>query len=589
MTNKEIAQLLQNVAAAYIIKNQNKYRFQIIAYERAADAVENSTTEVTELAKEGKLASLPGLGVSISGHLEELVKTGKVKHFDWVFKDIPEAMFPLLKISGFGPKRAYRLVTEFKLKNPKTVMEDIENLAKNGKIAQLKGFGEKSQSDLVRAIVEYKKGVGKAVRMNLPFAAELASKIISYLKESKEVSEAYTLGSLRRMAPTIGDIDIAVATDNPNAVIKYFVSYPQTERIIEQGPTTASILVSGGRQIDLMTQPKKGFGALLQHFTGSKNHNVHLREYALQKGLSLSEYGIKTKIKGKEELKKYDSEEEFYKTLGMDWIPPELREDTGEIEAAIEHKLPKLIELGDIKGDLHIHSSYPIEPSHDLGHDEMKEMLKKARELGYEYLGFAEHNPSISKHTEKDIVALLAKRKESIEHIKSDIKNVRIINLLEVDIQPDGRLCLNDRALEYVDAVIASVHSSFSMTKSEMTERIIKGLSHPKAKILGHPTGRLIGNRDGYDIDFEKIFDFCKKHNKALEINAWPTRLDLPDIIVREAVKKDIKIVIDTDSHAIWQMDLMKFGVSVARRGWAEKKNILNTLPYNELISWIRD
>ncbi len=273
----------------------------------------------------------------------------------------------------------------------------------------------------------------------------------------------------------------------------------------------------------------------------------------------------------------------------MDWIPPEIRENTGEIELASSHILPKLISLSDIKGDLHIHSNFPIEPSHDLGQDTMEEMVNKAIELGYKYLGFSEHNPSLSKHTKNRVYSILAERKRKIEQLSLSNKSLRIINLLEVDILADGTLPIDNKSLELQDAVIVSVHSSFSMSKKDMTQRVINGLKNPKAKIFAHPTGRLLNQRPEYELDWDIIFDFCKKNTKALEINAWPARLDLPDTLVREAIKHDVKMVINTDSHRVSQMDLMKYGVAVAKRGWATKNDILNTLGYNEFIKWLKN
>lgn len=589
MTNKEIAQMLRRIAAAYVIKNEAKFHFQIIAYQRAADAIEHATAEVADLMREDKLTSIPGVGPSLASHIEELLKTGKVKHFEWATQGVPETVFPLLDVPTFGPKKAYKLVKEFNLKDSKTVIDDLEKIAKQGKIASLAGFGEKSQEDVLRAIAEYRQGKGKTTRMPLPYAAELAERVVAYLKRSKAVVDAQPLGSLRRMVATVGDIDIAVATDDPKAVIEHFVSYPNKQRVIEKGTVSASILVSSGRQIDLMVLSPDMFGALLQHFTGSKNHNIHLRELALKKGLSLSERGIKRRIsKDKVILDRYKTEEAFYKALGMDWMPPEMREDTGEIELALTHKLPTLVELSDIKGDLHIHSSYPIEPSHDLGKNTMEEMLEKAKKLGYSYLAFSEHNPSISKHTKAKVAEIMAKRQHKIEQLKLSNKNIRVINLLELDILPSGELAIDESTLQYVDALLVSVHSVFSMGKEEMTKRVLKGLSHPKAKILSHPTGRLLNTRAGYELDFDQIFDFAKRNNKALEINAWPTRLDLPNSLVREAVKLGIKMVINTDSHASDQMDMMKYGVAVARRGWATKNDIMNTRSYDEFTKWLK-
>ena len=589
MTNKEVAKILRNVAASYAIKDERKFRFQIMAYQRAADTIEHQSSEIRELYEENKLDMVPGVGSSIKSHLQELFKTGKVKHFDWVTKGVPKSLFPLLDIPTFGPKKAYRIVAELGLKDPENVINDVEKLAKKGKIASLPGFGEKSEKDILRAISEFRQKKGKTQRMVLPYAFDLAEKVVNYVKQSEAVIKAYPLGSLRRMMATVGDIDIAVATKNPIAVIKHFIAYPYKDRVIEEGSTTASILVSSGRQIDLMTQPPQSFGSLLQHFTGSKNHNIHLRDYALKKGISLSEYGIKKKVEsGKLKVESFDTEEKFYNAIGMDWIPPELREDTGEVELAIQHKLPNLVELSDIKGDLHIHSDYPIEPSHDLGHDSMEQLLEKARKLNYEYLGFSEHNPSVSKHTEEKVYSILARRKEKIEQFKSNNKDVRVINLLEVDILACGHLSLNEKALSTLDAAIVAIHSSFSMDKKKMTKRIIEGLSNSKARILGHPTGRLLNQRSSFDFDFDEILDFCKKRSIALEINAWPTRLDLPDTMVRQAIQNGVKLIINTDSHAVWQMNLMKFGIAVARRGWATKDDILNTMHYNEFIKWLK-
>jgi len=588
MTNEQIAKLLRNIGAAYIIKDERKFHFQIVAYHKAADSIMNSSIELTDYYKEGKLQNIPGIGVSIKGHLEELFSTGKVKYFDWALEGIPESVFVLMNIPSFGPKKAYRLVEEFGLVNPKTVIADLKKLAAKGRIAPLKGFGKKSQEDILRAIREFKEGKGKTTRMVLPFASEISDKILQYLHKCQDVRDAHTLGSLRRMMPTIGDIDIAVASNNPAEVIKHFVSYPYLERIIEKGDITASILVSGGRQVDLMVQPPNAFGSLLQHFTGSKNHNIALREFALKKGLSLSEYGIKNLKKENSKIRLYSSEESFYKTLGLAWITPEIRENTGEVELSAKNKLPKLVEVGDINGDFHLHSSFPIEPSHDLGKDSIKEMISKAVSLNYSYIGFSEHNPSISNHTKGQIYNLIKSRNNEIDHILSNTKSIRVLKLLEVDILPSGGLAIDDKSLSLLDFAIVSVHSVFSMDKANMTLRVIRGLSHPKAKVLAHPTGRLLNQRPGYELDWEEIFNFCKDNNKALEINSWPTRLDLSDQLIRQAVSLGVKLIINTDSHSSYQMENMKYGVSMARRGWATKSDILNTLEYNEFTNLLR-
>lgn len=582
MTNWDIVRLLRKVAASYIILNEKKFRFQIIAYERAADSIEHATAEIKDLWKEGKLNSLPGIGSSLVSHLDELFKTGKVKHFEELTKQLPESMFPLLDIPGFGPKKAYRLVKELNLKNPKTVIKNLEKEARAGNIRIIEGFGEKSETDIIEGISRFRARDAKITRMTLPYADSIAQRVITYLKKSPYVLRADPLGSLRRMVSTVGDIDIAVSTINQNEVLYYFVKFPH-RRIIEKGQTTASLILENGSQVDLMVQPPESYGALLQHFTGSKNHNIHLREWALQKGMSLSEYGIKIKNK----IKEFTTEEDFYRALGMDFIVPELREDTGEIEAALKHKLPSLVALSDLKGDLHTHSSYNLEPSHDLGHNPMAEMIKKAVSLNYQYLAFTEHNPSISNHSENQILSIMEKRNKTIEQINKSTKSIRIINMLEVDILTDGKLSMSNNVLNDLDGTIASVHSSFNQPKERMTTRIISALKNPYVRILGHPTGRLLGKRESYNADWNQIFDFCAKHDKALEINCWPDRLDLPDMLVKEAIKYGVKMVISTDAHAVEEMDLMHYGVAVARRGWAEKNDILNTLEYNDFIKWL--
>ncbi len=591
MTNTEIVRLLRNVAAAYSIKDEKKFRFQIIAYQNAADMIDHSLNELSDLFKENKLDMLSGIGSSIKSHLKELFSHGKVVHFEEVLQSIPEAVFPLLDIPGFGPKKAYKLVSKFKLSNSETVIFDLEKIAEEGKIAGLEGFGEKSQQAILQSIQEYSLGKTKASRMVLPYANELAKRIVSYLVTSKYVLKAYPLGSLRRKTATIGDIDIAIASNEPEKVLDNFTAYPGKERLIERGDRTASILVSSGRQIDIMVQPPEGFGALLQHFTGSKTHNIQLREYALSKGLSLSEYGIKKRMANNEwQVEKFETEEKFYKTLNMQWIPPEMREGTGEIELAVKYNLPKLVELSDIKGDFHLHSSYPIEPSHDMGRNSMEEMIERAMDLKYSYLGFSEHNPSLSKHDFRQSYEIVKKRSIFIEHIKSrynkNKKSIHIFSLLEVDILPNGDLAVDDKSLELLDGAIVAVHTVFDMDKAAMTKRVLKGLSHPKAKILAHPTGRLLNQRQGYELDWDKVFDFCRENKKALEINSWFLRLDLTDVLVREAVKRGVTLVINTDSHACAQMEFMEYGVSVARRGWAKRNDILNTKTYNEIKEW---
>lgn len=574
MTNREIAQLLKDIAAAYEVKGEAF--FKVAAYNNAADAIEHATSEVKDLWEEGKLDSLPGVGASISQHLDELFKTGKVKHFDQVKKDLPSGMFVINGIPGIGPKTAYRLASQLGVKT----LDDLEKVARKGEIRNLEGFGQKSEEDILRSIGELRRRTGRVL---LTFADENAQKVVDWMKKCPAVEKNEPLGSLRRMVATVGDIDLAAATEKPGEVVKHFLKYPKVARVIEAGNKSASVRLENGIQVDIKVVPLRSFGALLQHFTGSKHHNIALRELALKKGWSLSEYGIKIARK----IHPFSTEESFYQKLGLDWIPPELREDNGEIEAALAHNLPDLVELEDIKGDVHLHSSFDVETGRDLGKDSFEDLIAKARQLGYEYLGFSEHTPGLGTHSAQQIDNLVSKHNRSIEQLKSS----RVINILtgfEVDILVDGKLSLPDNLLSNLDFVIAGVHSSMRQTKEQMTKRILAAIENKYVNIIAHPTGRLLNEREEYEVDWEQIFDAVKEKSKILEINAWPARLDLPDVLVREAVKRGVKMIINTDSHAVDHLDNMRYGVSVARRGWAEKKDIVNTLSWVEFKKYFR-
>lgn len=586
-TNTEIARLFRKVAAAYTISGEN--RFKVIAYDNAATAVEHATSELKDLWEEGELESVPGLGSSIIGHLDELFRNGSSKHFEAVLAKVNPAVFPLLEVPGIGPKKAGKLVEILHLSSAATAIADLKKAAKDGRIAEIESFGEKSEQDILANIERHSKGAIKEKRMVLPLASRIADEITEYMQKKlgSKIVKIDRLGSLRRQVATIGDLDFAVATNHFEDVIDAFVSFPGTASLIERGPTGASILLGLGRQADLRVSKPKDYGAMLQYFTGSKYHNILLREYALKKGLSLNEYGIKNLKVKNGQPKPFETEEELYNFLGLDYIAPELREDSGELEAAKNHTLPKLVELKDIKGDLQVHSSFDLETSHDAGKDSMPDIRLMAKRLGYDYVGITNHNPS-SKHTTEQIVAKLRSQNEYIEHLNSSTKGTRVIGLLEVDISPDGTLPVPQEGLDYLDGCLVSIHSSFQMDKEAMTKRVLLGLSNPVAKILAHPTGRLLTEREGFELDWDKVFSFCIANDKAVEINCYPNRLDLPDTLVREAVKRGVLLSLGTDSHAAVDMDNMRFGVSVARRGWAEAKNIINSWEYNRLIKWMR-
>ena len=572
-SNKEIAKLFRSISAAYTVKGDDY--FKIIAYDKAADSIEHATSELKDLWDDHKLDTVPGLGKSIQSHLDELFKTGKVKHFEDVKKGLPQGMFELLDLSGMGPKSAYKLTKSLKIKN----IKDLEAAAHAGKIRSLSGFGQKSENDILASIAQYK---GQESRHLLPLAFSTAERILNHLRKIPQCEQAEPLGSLRRMVATVGDIDIAVASHNAQKVVKHFTKFREVGRVLEAGPKTSSVILKNGIQIDLMVQPPDAFGALLQHFTGSKNHNIHLREIALKKHLSLSEYGIK--VKGV--LKKFETEEDFYQFLGMDWIPPELREDTGEIEAAASHKLPQLVKLEDIKGDIHLHSDFPIEPSHDPGANSFEEIIEKARTLGYEYIGFSDHSPGYSTHSKGQIIQLIKKRTNAIGKLRSKHQEIKLLNLLEIDILANGTLSVPDEGLKILNGAIAGVHSSHRQDRKTMTKRILTACQSPYVQVISHPTGRKLQEREAYEVDWREVFEECLKTKTMLEVNAWPNRLDLPDVLVKEAIKIGVKLIINTDSHEVSQMDNMRFGVAVARRGWASAKDIVNTLPWLEFKKW---
>jgi len=616
MNNQQIVQLLRNVAAVYQITGEN--HFKIVAYERAADSIEHLTSEAKDYWDDGKVYEIPGVGKTIAGHLDELFKTGHAKHIEATFAKVPKSIFPLLLVSGIGPKRAYALVTTLKLSNDKKVIEDLLAAAKDHKVAQMEHFGEKSEQELIQNIELYKKGSIKENRISIWDADMIAGDIKEFLLKNTHITRVDILGSLRRRVATIGDIDLSILTSDVEGSIDHFCTYKH-EKIIERGPTGASLLLTSGRQVDMRVCDADSYGAMLQYFTGSKNHNIKLREYAIKKGVSLSEYGIKMVDKAKytitskthanivAQLKKakeqiiipMTSEDEFYGALGLPLIPPELREDKGEIEAARSGSLPFLIKPEDIRGDIHMHTDYNLEPSHDLGGSTIEEMLDTAVQLGYEYIGISDHNPSVGNHTPKEICTILKRRKEYYEHHYDSwlndkkslsTKKVQLYTFLEIDILPSGELAIPNEAFEYLDGAIVSVHSSFRLEKSEMTKRIIRALtSHEKVRVLGHPTGRLLGKREGIDADWKEIFALCLEKNIALEINANPARLDLSDALVYEAIGMHVPLIINTDAHHKNDLSFMSYGVDVARRGWAKKDDIVNCLPYNKFNSWIQN
>lgn len=590
-SNKEITHLLRSIAAACLIKKDN--RFKIIAYQNAADAVENLTKEIYHIWQEGSLDKIPGIGKYIKSYLEDYFKHGKSRQFDLIFKGIPEAVFELMRVPSIGPMKAFKLSKEFNINTKKEAVTKLLKIAKQGKISKLPSFGEKSEQLILKSLDLYKDKSSISQRMTMPYALNVAKDICNYLEKNPLVVKTEILGSLRRKTETVGDIDIAVECldKNQKKIIEYYLKYPKIITKESSGSSKSSIIINPGIKIDLRLQQKESFGTLLQYFTGSKRHNIKLREYAQRKDLSISEFSIKeTKTLNKISIHKFDNETKLYNFLGLQYIPPEIREGSNEIELAQKNNIPDLITTKDIKGDFHIHSSYDLKVSHDLGLNSYEELFLKAKELKYSYIGFSDHNTRFSNSSEKEILEILKKRNEFIHKTLNKHKNLNIDYFLglEVDILTNGDLAIPKKALDLLDYAVVSIHSSFNMDTTTMTSRVIKALSNPKVKVLAHPTGRLLNKRDGYNLDWLKIFEICNKRNIALEINSWPERLDLSDSIIRQAVENKVKLIINTDSHAVSHMDNMQYGISIARRGWAKKSDIINSYNNKNLLKWIR-
>lgn len=573
MSNTDVADLLRNVATALTLKKSNQ--FQVRAYENAADSIEHSTADIRDLWEEDKLDELPGIGKGLQEHLNELFKTGKVKHFESLMEEFPKVIYQLIKVPGVGPKTAQELA-ELGVKN----LEDLEEKLEKGTLVEA-GFSEKIAEKIKLGVVEY-KGLGN--RILLPVAGEQAEKIVEYIKKDPNVTQADYLGSLRRRVVTVGDLDFAAATKDPEKTLHHFATMPGVKHVVSEGGYKAMVVLNNGMHVDLLVGEPESYGALLQHFTGGKNHNIHLRTLAEKKGFSLSERGVKDLKTGK--LKPIKEEKELYTMLGMQTPDPELREDTGEIEAALKHQLPKLITLADIKGDMHLHSNFPMEPSHGPGANKLEEIVEKAKSLKYEFVGLSDHSPGFTKNSKDKIIQLVETRTKYIHKIRKNTKSIRVLNGLEIDILTDGSLSVPDKALKTLDYCVAGVHSSHKMPKDQMTERILKALSSPYVDIISHPTGRLLNQRQSYDADWDKIFKFCAEHKKLLEVNAFPNRLDLRDDLIRQAKELGCKFIIDTDAHEISQMDNMEYGVSLARRGWLEKEDVVNTWSWEKVKDW---
>lgn len=598
MTNKDVAQLLRNIAAAYELLGES--RFRIIAYQQAADSIENLATDIRSIWEAGNIQKVSGIGGSLAQHLDELFSKGESSHFTAIQKKIPEGVFDMLKLRNVGPKTAYRIAVEMHKRgiSGKTTYEKLGKILNIHALLELEGFGEKRESEIRTSLSQYMAGMNKKARLLYPEAESIATKLCAYIAESPVVKDVEQLGSFRRKKETIGDIDIAVSTKDIPSAIEHVLSYPDISTVDDRGASKVSVILDATVQADVRFVEPEKYGAMSQYFTGSKYHNIRLREYALQKGYSLSEYGIKDvrNSPGKQDtVHAFSTEKDFYAFLGLDYIPPEMREDRGEIDLAKNHVLPVLIEQQNMKGDLHIHGDFSYASSHDLGRSPLEQLLAKAAELQYEYIGISDHNPKFSGQTKKEINTVMIKRKEYYEQLYSSIKSVqkystvpKVFIMMEIDIRADGSLALPDESFSYLDAAIVSIHASFEQPKETMTARILKGLSHPKVKIFAHPTARMLNDRDSIQANWPEIFSYCAKRHIAVEINASPQRLDLPDDLIHEARSVGVQFVINTDSHHVDHMDNMRYGVGVARRGWLQSRDILNSLRLDEFEKWLK-
>ena len=575
MKNQEIAKIFYEIASYLEMEGVS---FKPYAYEKAAITLETLEEDVEEIYKRGGLGALkeiPGVGESIALKIEEYLKTGKIKYYEEFKKKIPVNLEEIIAVEGMGPKRAKVLYEKLGIKN----LKDLEKAAKEHKIASLFGFGEKTEKNILEGIEFLKRSKGRFLLGEiLPKVKEVYEK----LKNLKEVEKIDVAGSVRRMKETIGDVDFLVISKKPEKVMDFFVSLPGVIKIWGKGTTKASVRMKEGFDMDIRVLPKRSYGAALQYFTGSKEHNIALRKIAIDKGLKLSEYGL---FKGPR-MVAGENEEGIYEKLGMEWMPPEIRENQGEIEASLEGKLPKIIRYKDIKGDLHCHSNWNLRT-----YPSIEEIAQNAIKLGYEYVGIADHTKFLRiEHgvNEKE----LELRNKEIDKLNQSLKiknlKLKILRGCEANILNNGSIDIKDEALKKLDFVIAGIHSNFKMPREKMTERIIKAMKNPNIDIISHPTGRILKRRDEYQIDFDKILRVAKETGTILEINSFPERLDLNDQNIRRAKEAGVKMVINTDSHHKDQMRFIEYGIAQARRGWAEKEDIINTQPLEKLLKFFK-
>lgn len=577
MINNKIADIFQEIGDILEIQDENPFRIR--SYQRASQIVRNLATDLAELYKKDpkEIRKIKGIGEDLYKKIVEIIETGECKMLKELLKHFHPGLLDMLKLRGIGPKKVKLIYLNLGIKDLKT----LEKAAQEGKLRDLPGMGAKTEEEILKSIKDLKR---YSERTLLPHALDEANLIIDYMKKNSHVNKIEYAGSLRRRKETIGDIDILVTTKAKNhtkktvkSIMDHFIKYHHTSDVLAHGPTKSSIVLDTGIQVDLRVLEQKSFGAALHYFTGSKAHNIAMRNLAKKKGLKLSEYGV---FKGKK-MVAGKTETEVFKSVGLPYIIPELRKNDGEIEAAKKKKLPKPIEPDDIKGDLHMHTNWSD------GTQKLEEVVDACFKAGYEYIAITDHSkssPIARGLTEKRI-------KEQIKEIdklnkKYAKKKFKIFKGSEVDILPDGSLDFSDEILSMLDIFPAAVHSRFSMTGSQMTNRIIKAMKNKHVKIIAHPTGRLINKRDPYNVDIDALIEAAVEFKVALELNAQPQRLDLADKYLRRAKEKGAKISIGTDSHHTSQQKYMQYGIFMARRGWLEKEDVINTRPLSKLFDY---
>jgi len=564
--NSDIADIFNEIADLLEIEEADPFRVR--AYRRAAMSVENLSNELSESVKNGEdLTKLPGIGKSIAEKIKEIVETGKLKQLEDIRKKTPAELGEMMKIGGLGPKRVEALHEKLHIDS----MADLRKAVKKHEIRELEGFGEKTEEKIKE---ELERGAEREQRTSLYRAEEFAKPLVRLLEDVKGVDKVIVAGSYRRRKETVGDLDILVTCKNSEPVMKAFTGFDDVDKVLSKGSTRSSVRLRSGLQVDLRVVEDKSYGAALQYFTGSKEHNIKIRERAMSRKLKINEYGVFPE--GKEKSIAGATEEEVYKTVNLPYIEPELRENRGEIEAAEKKKLPKLITLKDLKGDLHTHTKYSD------GANSIKEMAKAAKEKGYAYIGITDHSKRVTVAggmKEDELAAQL----DEIDKIQEDFDDLTILKGCEVDILDDGSLDMPDSILKRLDFTVCSIHYKFNLSRKEQTERIIKAMDNPYFTILGHPTGRQTPERGEMDLDMEKLMDAALDRGCYMELNSTPKRLDLRDVYCKMAKDLGLKLSISTDAHSTNHLDFIRYGMDQARRGWLEAGDVLNTRSIKEL------